>query len=165
MHYYRAIDDSSPSLQHFKYVRRYKKNGKWRYIYPTPKILDTSDYDNLLNNYNSKKSSVKKKLDSIKNNNQKNKNANKNTNKLLTKAFQKNGYTGNKNYSKTYDSILKIQEASTKEKKSAAVKDYLETSHEFIRSYPSGSPSSSFNDTIKKKTKNALSKFGIDFKD
>lgn len=155
MHYYRAVDNSSPSLQHFKYIRRYKKNGKWRYVYPTPKILDTSDYDNSVSALDKKKKNAKKALLKVQTLTKK-----KSKPKVTLKSFI------NKELRKNSSSSKIISYNPRKEKQiEAAVKSYLNASHEAVRSVPSGEVTLSLSDAAKKKTKKALSKIGIEFKD
>lgn len=34
--YYYGVSSDPNNLQHWKYIRKYKKNGKWRYVYNKP---------------------------------------------------------------------------------------------------------------------------------
>lgn len=46
---YAGVSDDPDSLMHWKYIKRYKKNGKWRYIYKTNQLK--ADFDRATGRY------------------------------------------------------------------------------------------------------------------
>jgi len=47
---YKGTRDNSKSLKHFKYIKKVRKNGKWRYYYDTESL--TKDFNSVYNNPN-----------------------------------------------------------------------------------------------------------------
>lgn len=53
---YTGASDDPDSLMHWKYIKRYKKNGKWRYIYKTNQLK--ADIDRATGKYQKKKAQM-----------------------------------------------------------------------------------------------------------